>query len=70
MTLKKDKKKKKIKKRSSERKSSERKTSIKKTWEKFVQQSDSRSILKNAWKADNFQKEYSDKINSIVKKYT
>jgi hypothetical protein len=51
------------------RKSSERKTSVKKTWEKFVQQSDSRSLLKDAWKVENPQKEYSEKINKLHKKY-
>jgi len=55
--------------KTSERKTSERKTSVKKTWEKFVQESDSRTLLKNAWKVDNSQKEYSDKINKLRKKY-
>jgi hypothetical protein len=64
-----------IKRKSSDKKkstkiSTERKTSTKKTWERFVQQSDSRSVLKDAWKAENFQKEYSDKINKLHKKYT
>jgi hypothetical protein len=56
--------------RRTKRKSSERKTSVKKTWEKFIQQSDSRSLLKEAWKVpkDN-QKEYTDKINKLHKKY-
>jgi outer membrane biosynthesis protein TonB len=52
------------------RKTSERKTSVKKTWERFVQQSDSRSLLKDIWKAENFQKEYIDKINKLHKKYS
>jgi hypothetical protein len=56
--------------RRTKRKSSERKTSVKKTWERFVQQSDSRSLLKDAWKAENFQKEYLDKINKLHKKYS
>jgi hypothetical protein len=57
------------KKQRRKRKSSERKTSIKKNWDKFIQQSDSRALLKNSWKADNFQKEYSEKINKLHKKY-
>lgn len=52
------------------RKSSERKTSIKKKWEKFVQQSDFRDLLKNAWKTTNTQKEYSEKLNKLHKKYS
>jgi len=52
------------------RKSSERKTSVKKTWEKFTQQTESRSLLKDAWKLnkDN-QKEYFEKISKLHKKY-
>jgi hypothetical protein len=52
------------------RKSSERKTSVKKIWEKFVQQNDSRLLLKEAWKVQkDYQKEYSEKINKLHKKY-
>lgn len=51
------------------RKSSERRSSVKKTWERFVQQSDSRSLLKDIWKSENPTKEYSDKINKLHKKY-
>jgi hypothetical protein len=51
------------------RKSSERKSSVKKTWERFVQQSDSRNLLKDIWKSENSIKEYSDKINKLHKKY-
>ncbi len=59
------------KRKTSEHRTNERKSSIKKTWEKFVQQSDSRSLLKDAWKIqkDN-QKEYSEKINKLHKKYS
>lgn len=52
-----------------ERKSVERKSSVKKTWERFVQQSDSRNLLKDIWKSENPTKEYSDKINKLHKKY-
>jgi hypothetical protein len=53
------------------RKSNEKKTSIKKTWEKFVQRSDSRLLLKNVWKIDKDElKEYSKKINKLHKKYS
>ena len=57
--------------RRTKRKSTKKKNSkIQKTWEKFVQQSDCRSLLKDVWKADNFQKEYSAKINQLHKKYS
>ena len=53
------------------RKSSERKSSVKKTWDKFVKQNDSRSLLKDAWKVQkDTQKEYSEKINKLHKKYS
>jgi len=52
------------------RKSSERKSSVKKTWEHFVQQNEAKTLLKDTWKADNFQKEYLDKINKLHKKYS
>ncbi len=52
-------------------KTSEHKTSIKKTWEKLVQQTDSRSLLKDSWKIDkDRQKEYSEKIGRLYKKYS
>ncbi len=55
--------------RRTKRKSSE-KNSVKKLWEKFVQQTDSRSLLKDAWKVKTPQKEYSEKINKLHKKYS
>lgn len=71
MPLKEKSKEKKVQKKKSDRrikrKSSER---IKKTWEKFVQQNDSRSLLKDIWKGDNNQKEYLEKINKFHKKYS
>lgn len=57
------------KRKSSERKSSERKSSVKKTWERFIQQNDSKTLLKDIWKSDNPQKEYSEKIIKLHKKY-
>lgn len=48
---------------------SKRKNSVKKTWEKFVKRIDSRTLLKNSWKVNNPQKEYSEKINALYKKY-
>lgn len=51
------------------RKSSAKKTSVKKTWDKFISQSDSKTLLKNIWKSDNIQKEYSEKIIKLHKKY-
>lgn len=47
-----------------------RKSSIKKTWEKFVQRSDSRSLLKDVWKADHPNKDYHQKLVSLHKKYS
>ena len=59
------------KRKSSERKITERKSSVKKTWEKFVQKSDSRLLLKDAWKIDKDKlKEYSEKINKLHRKYS
>jgi hypothetical protein len=60
---------KKSKKKKSDRRT-KRKSSVKKTWERFVQQSDSRSLLKDAWKIEKDKvKEYNEKINKLHKKY-
>jgi len=69
-------KKKHIKKSSNKRKPSsikrtkKNKSNTKITWEKFLQNSDSRKALKKSWSSKNPEKYYKNTIDKLAKKYS